>query len=174
MWRSQPVLLHLSLPVVLQQAFLFKFGDVNKVVSVSFEMVLWIFTLILKLRYTFLDKVLLNPFLISASFCYWYPSAWLGLLRPLFWFSVVVWIASVGTVLILLVRFSSSVASLLPTGHGCCSCYFCTSAYALVCLVWQLLLFGVCRLIARSFTEQCVLALHILLVEIPHSAVFRP
>lgn len=91
MWRSQPVLLHLSLPVVLQQAFLFKFGDVNKVVSVSFEMVLWIFTLILKLRYTFLDKVLLNPFLISASFCYWYPSAWLGCFNPVPCFDFPLW-----------------------------------------------------------------------------------
>ena len=38
----------LGLLVVLQQAFLFKFGDVNKAVSVSFELEFWIFTLNIK------------------------------------------------------------------------------------------------------------------------------
>jgi len=49
MRRSELVLWHLSLPVVLQQAFLFKFGDVNKAVSVSFELEFWIFTLNIKM-----------------------------------------------------------------------------------------------------------------------------
>ena len=39
----------LGLLVVLQQAFLFKFGDVNKAVSVSFELEFWIFTLNIKM-----------------------------------------------------------------------------------------------------------------------------
>ena len=49
MRRSVLVLWHLSLPVVLQQAFLFNFGDVNKAVSVSFELEFWIFTLNIKM-----------------------------------------------------------------------------------------------------------------------------
>jgi hypothetical protein len=55
------VLWHLSLPVVLHQAFLFKFGDVNKAVSASFELEFWIFTLNIKML----------PFgHVSSEFCY--------------------------------------------------------------------------------------------------------
>jgi hypothetical protein len=75
MRRSELVLWHLSLPVVLQQAFLFKFGDVNKAVSVSFELEFWIFTLNIKMLpfgHVFSESLLVTtvygyPSLLSVS-----------------------------------------------------------------------------------------------------------
>jgi hypothetical protein len=72
--RSELVLWHLPLPVVLQQAFLFKFGDVNKAVLLVLS---WTYGYLLlpKIKMLLVGRVSSAFLYLSAVICF-QPVSW--------------------------------------------------------------------------------------------------